>query len=125
MVYGGNHAEKRQYDGLLNIIFASVLGLMMIAAVGVEENSSFHVHNFDVDLSDGWSIIEPDHTRSEVTFPYHFQNDSVQIIRTLPSVPDYAVLLIKCNYNSLTAYVDGEVINKYVKPKRFGLTSGK
>ena len=85
---------------------------MMIIVVGIEENSTYTKDVFHEDLSDGWMLSQPDGTRSEMTFPYDYPDDTpnIQIIRTLPQVPDYAILQIMCNYNSMTAYVEGEEI---------------
>ena len=85
---------------------------MMITVVGIEENSTYTKDVFHEDLSDGWMLSQPDGTRSEMTFPYDYPDDTpnIQITRTLPQVPDYAVLQIMCNYKSMTAYVEGEEI---------------
>ena len=85
---------------------------MMITVVGIEENSTYTKDVFHEDLSDGWMLSQPDGTKSEMTFPYDYpdENPNIQITRTLPQVPDYAVLQIMCNYKSMTAYVEGEEI---------------
>jgi diguanylate cyclase (GGDEF)-like protein len=102
----------KQFRKILNCIFALTLILMMIIVVGIEENSTYTKDVFHEDLSDGWMLSQPDGTRSEMTFPYDYPDDTpnIQIIRTLPQVPDYAILQIMCNYNSMTAYVEGEEI---------------
>ena len=102
----------KQFRKILNCIFALTLILMMITVVGIEENSTYTKDVFHEDLSDGWMLSQPDGTRSEMTFPYDYpdENPNIQITRTLPQVPDYAILQIMCNYNSMTAYVEGEEI---------------
>ena len=107
---------------ILNWVFALTLILMLITAIGIEENSTYSKYDFNVNLSDGWMLSEPDGTRSEITFPYDFQNENpnIQIIRTLPQVPNHAVLQVMCNYKSLTAYVDGVEIYHGL-PSTFGM----
>ena len=102
----------KQFRKLLNCLFALTLILMMITVVGIEENSTYTKDVFHEDLSDGWMLSQPDGTKSEMTFPYDYpdENPNIQITRTLPQVPDYAVLQIMCNYKSMTAYVEGEEI---------------
>ena len=110
-----------RFRKILNWVFALTLILMLITAVGVKENSTYSKYDFNVDLSDGWMLSEPDGTRSEITFPYYFQkNPNIQIVRTLPQVPDHAVLLVMCNYKAMTAYVDGEEIF-HALPSTFGM----
>ena len=76
---------------------------MLITAVGMEENSTYTKDVFHVDLSDGWMLSQPDGTRAEITFPYNYPDDNpdIQMVRTLPQVPDHAVLQIMCNYKSM------------------------
>ena len=95
---------------------------MLITVIGIEENSTYKKDVFDEDLSDGWMLSQPDGTRSEITFPYHYpdENPNIQIIRTLPQVPDHAILQIMCNYKSMTAYVEGEEIF-HALPSTFGM----
>ena len=102
----------KQFRKILNCLFALTLILMMITVVGIEENSTYTKDVFHEDLSDGWMLSQPDGTKSEMTFPYDYpdENPNIQITRTLPQVPDYAVLQIMCNYKSMTAYVEGEEI---------------
>ncbi len=102
----------KRFRIVLNCIFAFALILMLISIVGLEENSTYTKDVFDEDLSDGWTLSLPDGTRSEMAFPYGYEdgNPNIRIFRTLPHVPDYAVLKIMCNYRSMTAYVDGEEI---------------
>ena len=102
----------KRFLKILNWIFALSLILMLITVIGLEENSTYTKNVFDEDLSDGWTLSQPDGTRSEISFPYDYpdENPIIQIIRTLPQVPDYAILQIMCNYNSMTAYVEGEEI---------------
>ena len=112
----------KRFRIVLNCIFAFALILMLISIVGLEENSTYTKDVFDEDLSDGWTLSQPDGTRSEIAFPYGYEdgNPDIRIFRTLPQVPDYAVLQIMCNYRSMTAYVDGEEIF-HALPSTFGL----
>ena len=112
----------KHFQKTLNLIFALVLLLMLITATCLEENSTYSRYVFDEDLSDGWMLSEPNGTRSEVTFPYDFAEgkNTIQIVRTLPQVPDYAVLQLMCNYQAMTAYVDGVEIF-HALPSTFGL----
>ena len=112
----------KRFRKILNWVFALTLILMLITVIGMEENSTYTKDVFNEDLSDGWMLSQPDGTRSEITFPYDYQdeNPNIQIIRTLPQVPDHAVLQIMCNYKSLTAYVDGEEIF-HALPSTFGM----
>ena len=95
---------------------------MLITAVGMEENSTYTKDVFLVDLSDGWMLSQPDGTRAEITFPYNYpdENPDIQMVRTLPQVPDHAVLQIMCNYKSMAAYVDGVEIF-HALPSTFGM----
>ena len=95
---------------------------MLITVIGLEENSTYTKNVFDEDLSDGWTLSQPDGTRSEITFPYDYpdENPNIQITRTLPQVPDHAVLQIMCNYKSMTAYVEGAEIF-HALPSTFGM----
>ena len=95
---------------------------MLIAVIGIEENSTYTKDDFNEGLSDGWMLAQPDGSRSEITFPYNYpdENPSIQIIRTLPQVPEHAILQIMCNYKSMTAYVEGEEIF-HALPSTFGM----
>ena len=95
---------------------------MLITIIGMEENSTYVKDDFNEDFSDGWMLAQPDGTRSEMIFPYDYPdgNPNIQIVRTLPDIPDYAILQIMCNYRSMTAYVDGEEIF-HALPSTFGL----
>ena len=106
----------------LNWIFALTSILMLITVIGLEENSTYTKDVFNEDLSDGWALSQADGARSEITFPYDYpdENPSIKIVRTLPQVPDHAVLQIMCNYKTLTAYVDGEEIF-HALPSTFGM----
>ena len=88
----------------------------------MEENSTYSKYEFDMDFSDGWMLSEPEGTQSEITFPYDYPdgNPNIQITRTLPQVPDHAVLLVMCNYKTMTAYVDGVEIF-HALPSTFGM----
>ena len=112
----------KRFRKILNLVFALTLILMLITVIGMEENSTYTKDAFNESLSDGWMLSQPDGTRSEITFPYDFPDEdpNIQIIRTLPQVPDHAVLHIMCNYKSLTAYVDGEEIF-HALPSTFGM----
>ena len=112
----------KRFSKILNLIFGLVFVLMLITVIGIKENSTYTKYVFNEDLSDGWMLYQQDGTREEMTFPYDYPdgNPNIQIIRTLPKVPDYAVLQIMCNYKSLTAYVDGEEIF-HALPSTFGM----
>ena len=112
----------KRFHKILNWVFALTMILMLIAATCMEENATYTNDVFDEDLSDGWMLSQPDGTRSEITFPYDYPDGKpdIQIIRTLPQVPDHAVLLVMCNYKSLTAYVEGEEIF-HALPSTFGM----
>ena len=85
---------------ILNWVFALTMILMLIAVICIEENSTYTKDDFNQDLSDGWMISNSYGTLSEITFPYDYPdgNPNIQIVRTLPQVPDHAVLQIMCNY---------------------------
>ena len=112
----------KRFRRILNWIFALTLVLMLITVIGIDENSTYINDVFSENLSDGWMLSDPDGTRSEITFPYDYPdgNPNIQMIRTLPQVPDHAVLQIMCNYKSMTAYVDGEEIF-HALPSTFGM----
>ena len=112
----------KRFRKIVNGVFGLTLILILITAAGIEENSTYSKDDFNVDLSDGWMLSEPDGTLSEITFPYDFQDDNpnIQIVRTLPQVPDHAVLQVMCNYKSMTAYVDGKEIF-HALPSTFGM----
>ena len=111
-----------RFRKILNWIFALTLIIMLITIICMKENSTYTKDVFNEDLSDGWMLSQPDGTRSEITFPYDYPdgNSNIQITRTLPQVPDHAVLLIMCNYKSMAAYVDGEKIF-HALPSTFGM----
>ena len=112
----------KQFRKALNWVFALTLILMLITVIGIKENSTYIKDDFKVDLSEGWNLLQPDGTWSEITFPYDYPdgNSNIQISYTLPQVPDYSILQIMCNYRSMTAYVDGEEIF-HALPSTFGL----
>ena len=112
----------KRFRRILNWIFALTLVLMLITVIGIDENSTYINDVFSENLSDGWMLSDPDGTQSEITFPYDYPdgNPNIQMIRTLPQVPDHAVLQIMCNYKSMTAYVDGEEIF-HALPSTFGM----
>ena len=112
----------KRFRKILNWIFALTGILMLITAIGLHENSTYRKDDFNEDLSEGWTLAMSDGTRSDITFPYDYPdgNPDIQIHRTLPQVPDHAVLLIMCNYKSMTAYVDGEEIF-HAMPSTFGM----
>ena len=112
----------KRFRKILNRVFALTSILMLITVIGIEENSTYTKDTFNEDLSDGWTLSQPDGTRSEITFPYDYPDGdpNIQIVRKLPQVPDHAVLLIMCNYKSMTAYVDGEEIF-HALPSTFGM----
>ena len=112
----------KRFRRILNWIFALTLVLMLITVIGIDENSTYINDVFSENLSDGWMLSDPDGTRSEITFPYDYPegNPNIQMIRTLPQIPDHAVLQIMCNYKSMTAYVDGEEIF-HALPSTFGM----
>lgn len=112
----------KRFRKILNCIYAFTLILMLVTVIGIEENSTYTKDVFDEDLSHGWMLSQPDGTRTEITFPYDYPDDNhnIQIIRTLPQVPDHAVLQIMCNYKAMTAYVDGEEIF-HALPSTFGM----
>ena len=112
----------KRFRKILNWVFALTLILMLITVIGIEENSTYTKDVFNEDLSDGWMLSQSDGTRSEITFPYDYQdeNPNIQIIRTLPQVPDHAILQIMCNYKAMTAYVDGMEIF-HALPSTFGM----
>ena len=97
---------------------------MLITVIGIEENSTYTKVDFNEDLSNGWMLSQTDGNRSEITFPYDYPdgNPNIQITRTLPQVPDHAVLQIMCNYKSMTAYVEGEEIF-HALPSTFGMVN--
>ena len=99
----------KRFRKILNLVFALFFILMLITAGGMEENSTYSKDEFDMDLSGGWMLSQPNGIRTEITFPYDYPdgNPDVQITRTLPQVPDHAVLLVMCNHKAMTAYVDG------------------
>ena len=112
----------KRFRKILNCVFALALIFMLITIIGIEENSTYIKDDFNEDFSDGWMLAQPDGTRSEMIFPYDYPdgNPNIQIVRTLPDIPDYAILQIMCNYRSMTAYVDGEEIF-HALPSTFGL----
>lgn len=112
----------KRFRKILNCVFALALIFMLITIIGIEENSTYVKDDFNEDFSDGWMLAQPDGTRSEMIFPYDYPdgNPNIQIVRTLPDIPDYAILQIMCNYRSMTAYVDGEEIF-HALPSTFGL----
>ena len=112
----------KRFRKILNWVFALLLILVLTAAGGMEENSTYSKYEFDIDFSDGWMLSQPDGTRAEITFPYVYpdENPNVQITRTLPQVQDHAVLLVMCNYKAMTAYVDGVEIF-HALPSTFGM----
>ena len=112
----------KRFRKILNCVFALALIFMLITIIGMEENSTYIKDDFNEDFSDGWMLVQPDGTRSEMIFPYDYPdgNPNIQIVRTLPDIPDYAILQIMCNYRSMTAYVDGEEIF-HALPSTFGL----
>ena len=114
----------KRFRKILNLVFALTLILMLITVIGLDENSTYTKDVYDEDFSDGWMLSQPDGTRSEIAFPYDYPdgNPNIQIIRTLPQVPDHAVLQIMCNYKSMTAYVEGEEIF-HALPSTFGMVS--
>ena len=112
----------KRFRKILNWIFTLTLIFMLITVIGMKENSTYTKDVFNEDLSDGWMLSQPDGTRSEITFPYDYPdgNPTIQMTRTLPHVPEHAVLLVMCNYKSLTAYVEGEEIF-HALPSTFGM----
>ena len=112
----------KRFRKILNWGFALTMIFMLITVIGIEENSTYTKDVFDKDFSDGWMLSQSDGTRSEITFPYDYPdgNPSIQITRTLPQVPDHAVLQIMCNYRSMAAYVEGEEIF-HALPSTFGM----
>ena len=112
----------KRFRKILNWIFTLTLIFMLITVIGMKENSTYTKDVFNEDLSDGWMLSQPDGTRSEITFPYDYPdgNPTIQMTRTLPHVPEHAVLRIMCNYKSLTAYVEGEEIF-HALPSTFGM----
>ena len=112
----------KRFCKILNWGFALTMIFMLITVIGIEENSTYTKDVFDEDFSDGWMLSQSDGTRSEITFPYDYPdgNPNIQITRTLPQVPDHAVLQIMCNYRSMTAYVEGEEIF-HALPSTFGM----
>ena len=102
----------KRFRRILNYIFALTWILMLITVLGIEENSTYTKNDFNEDLSVGWKLSQSDGTLSEITLPYNYPdgNPNIQIVRTLPQVPDYSILQIMCNYRSMTAYVEGEEI---------------
>ena len=112
----------KRFRKILNWGFALTMIFMLITVIGIEENSTYTKDVFDKDFSDGWMLSQSDGTRSEITFPYDYPdgNPNIQITRTLPQVPDHAVLQIMCNYRSMTAYVEGEEIF-HALPSTFGM----
>ena len=61
----------KRFRIVLNCIFAFALILMLISIVGLEENSTYTKDVFDEDLSDGWTLSNPDGTRSEISAKAH------------------------------------------------------
>ena len=112
----------KRFCKTLNWVFGLILILMLIAAGGMEENSTYSKYEFDMDFSDGWMLSQPNGIRTETAFPYVYpdENPNVHITRTLPQVPDHAVLLVMCNYKTMTAYVDGVEIF-HALPSTFGM----
>ena len=112
----------KRFRKILNCVFALTLIFMLIAIIGMNENSNYVKDNYSEDLSDGWMLSQPDGTRSEMTLPYDYPdgNPNIRIIRTLPDVTDYSIIQIMCNYRSMTAYIDGEEIF-HALPSTFGL----
>ena len=112
----------KQFRKILNWIFGLTLIIMLITVVGMKENSTYTKDVFNEDMSNGWMLAQPDGDRSEITFPYEYSDgiSQIQISRTLPHVPDHAVLQVMCNYKSMTAYVEGEEIF-HALPSTFGM----
>ena len=112
----------QRFRKILNYFFALTMILMLISVIFIEENATYTKDVFNEDLSHGWMLSQSDGTRSEITFPYDYpdENPNIQMIRTLPQVPDHAVLQIMCNYKSMTAYVEGEEIF-HALPSTFGM----
>ena len=111
----------KRFRKILNLFFGFFLILMLVAVIGLKENSTYTKNVFNEELSDGWMLSQPDGTRLEITLPYDYPdgNPNIQITRTLPQVPEHAVLQIMCNFKSLTAYVEGEEIF-HALPSTFG-----
>ena len=111
-----------RFRKILNLIVVFTSIFMLITVIGMKENSTYTKDDFDEDFSEGWTLSQPDGSRSEMTFPYDYPdgNPDIQIVRTLPQVPDHAVLLVMGNYKSMTAYVDGEEIF-HALPSVFGM----
>ena len=59
----------KKFRTILNCIFAFTLIFMLIAIIGMNENSNYVKDNYSEDLSDGWMLSQPDGTRSEMTLP--------------------------------------------------------
>ncbi len=112
----------KRFRKILNWIFGLSLILMLITVICIKENSTYTKDDFNEDFSEGWMLSQSDGTRSEITFPYDYPdgNPNIQIIHTLPQVPDHSVLQIMCNYKSMTAYVEGEEIF-HALPSTFGM----
>ena len=112
----------KRFRTVLNIIFAVVGILMLITVIGLNENSTYLKNDYDEDFCDGWMLSLSDGTTREMTFPYDYSDgsSSIRISRTLPNVTDDTVVQIMCNYQSMSAYVDGEEIF-HALPSTFGL----
>lgn len=111
----------QKFRRIINVIFALILVLILITVLGIEENTTVDTDVYETDISDGWVLADPDGSLSEIAVPYYFPEgkNTLRITRTLPEVEDYTILLIKCNYKSLDAYVDAEQIY-FSHPAVFG-----
>lgn len=96
----------RVINRIMNILVALGALAILVAAILIDSNTTFRPPESGQDFSGGWSYA--DGTAAEL--PLAFEDGTLSIVATLPQVDDDAVLLVKCNYKTLRAEVDGMLI---------------
>lgn len=95
---------------LLNYIFVIATIMMIAVVVLIPTETTYSEWNHKVEYEEGWRKVEGNDKDAVITFPHDIEDGKVKIVNILPKVKDDSVLILKCNYRTMNAYVEGEHI---------------
>lgn len=92
--------------------FLVLFGILatLIAALCIDSNTTYRPPESGQPFSDGWSLLDESGNSVPVDLPLSFEGDTLCITKILPQIDDDAVLLVKCNYKTMKAELNGRSI---------------
>ncbi len=102
---------KKYAYGIVVFIIAVLAATSLIGAVFCKENGNFPGIIDDVSMKDGWILEEPSGEETPVTVPFSMGHSGMtRISRELPELDNDSVLRIRCTFETINAYIDGQQV---------------